>query len=135
MVTVGLLGIVLAMEEKEPGIMQRPPRQPSTPIIMPWLTPRIFFVGLAILITGFLLFELELSLGASLETARAAAVNAVIFIEIFYLLNSRSLIYSPFNIGFFKNKWLIGGIIECCLPSAAFHKCTLDEPNFWISSY
>jgi cation-transporting P-type ATPase F len=110
MVTVGLLGIVLAMEDKEPGIMQRPPRVPNAPIITSELTPRIFFVGVAILAAGFLLFEWELGLGASLETARAAAVNAVIFIEVFFLLNSRSLKYSPFQIGFFKNRWLIGGI-------------------------
>lgn len=111
MVTVGLLGIVLAMEDKEPGIMQRAPRAPSTPIITSSLAPRIFFVGFAILIAGFLLFEWELHLGASLETARTAAVNAVTFIEVFFLLNSRSLQYSPFKIGFFKNRWLIGGII------------------------
>jgi len=111
MVTVGVLGIVLALESKDPGIMERKPRDPSDPIITGWLAPRIIFVGLMILLSGFLLFEWELSLGASLEVARSVAVNAVVFTEIFFLFNSRSLIYSPFKIGFFSNRWLIAGTI------------------------
>jgi len=104
-------GIVLALESKDPGIMERKPRDPSDPIITGWLAPRIIFVGLMILLSGFLLFEWELSLGASLEVARSVAVNAVVFTEIFFLFNSRSLIYSPFKIGFFSNRWLIAGTI------------------------
>ena len=120
MVTVGVLGIVLALESKDPGIMERAPRDPSDPIITGWLAPRIVFVGLMILISGFLLFEWELGLGASLEVARSVAVNAVVFTEIFFLLNSRSLIYSPFQIGFFKNRWLIAGIIAMVGLQALF---------------
>jgi len=120
MVTVGVLGIVLALESKDPGIMERAPRDPSDPIITGWLAPRIIFVGLMILLSGFLLFEWELSLGASLEVARSVAVNAVVFTEIFFLLNSRSLIYSPFQIGFFKNRWLIIGIIAMVGLQALF---------------
>ena len=120
MVTVGVLGIVLALEDKDPGIMERAPRDPSAPIITPWLAPRIIFVGIMILISGFLLFEWELSLGASLEVARTVAVNAVVFTEIFFLLNSRSLIYSPFRIEFFKNRWLIAGMIAMVGLQALF---------------
>jgi cation-transporting P-type ATPase F len=120
MVTVGVLGIVLALESKDPGIMERAPRDPSDPIITGWLAPRIIFVGLMILLSGFLLFEWELSLGASLEVARTVAVNAVVFTEIFFLLNSRSLIYSPFQIGFFRNRWLIVGIIAMVGLQALF---------------
>ena len=64
-----------------------------------------------IMVSGMLLFEWELGLGESVEVARTVAVNAVVFTEIFYLFNSRSLVYSPFQIGFFRNKWLIFGII------------------------
>ncbi len=110
MVTVGVLGIVLALEKKEPGIMQQPPRDPQASIISKWLLPRILFVGGMITLSGFLLFEWELSLGASIETARTAAVNALIFTEILYLFNSRSLRFSPFKIGFFSNAWLIAGV-------------------------
>jgi Ca2+-transporting ATPase len=44
----------------------------------------------------------------------------VIFIEIFYLLNSRSLVYSPFKIGFFKNRWLWFGIAGMVLLQILF---------------
>ena len=111
MVTVSVLGIVLALENNDPGIMERQPRDPSASILPAWLTPRIIFVSLMILLSGFLLFEWELGLGESVEVARTVAVNAVVFTEIFFLLNSRSLIHSPFTIGFFSNRWLIAGII------------------------
>jgi magnesium-transporting ATPase (P-type) len=39
------------------------------------------------------------------------AVNVVIFVEIFYLFNARSLIRSPFQLGFFSNPWAVGGAI------------------------
>lgn len=114
MVTVTLLGLVLGLEPIEPGIMQRPPRDPDALILSKVLLRRIILVGILILIGAFGLFEWEMVRGASLPVARTVAVNLVIFVEIFYLLNSRSLRYSPFVIGFFKNSWLwlgIGGMV------------------------
>ena len=110
MVTVTLLGLVLGLEPIEPGIMRRPPRDPDMPILSKVVLRRIILVGILILIGAFGLFEWELIRGASLEVARTVAVNLVIFVEIFYLFNSRSLTYSPFKIGFFKNRWLWLGI-------------------------
>jgi Ca2+-transporting ATPase len=60
------------------------------------------------------LFEWELALGASVEEARTVAVNVVVMVEIFYLLNCRSLTESMFRIGAFSNRWLfvsIGGML------------------------
>ena len=47
----------------------------------------------------------------SLAEARTVAVNVVIFVEIFYLFNARSLTRSPFQLGFFSNPWAVGGAI------------------------
>lgn len=44
----------------------------------------------------------------------------MIFVEIFYLLNSRSITLSPFKIGFFKNRWLWLGILGMVLLQALF---------------
>jgi Ca2+-transporting ATPase len=110
MVTVTLLGLVLGLEPIEPGIMQRRPRDLNTPILSKVVLRRIILVGMLILIGAFGLFEWEILRGESLEVARTVAVNLVIFVEIFYLFNSRSLTYSPFKIGFFRNKWLWLGI-------------------------
>jgi len=88
MVTVTLLGLVLGLEPIEPGIMQRAPRDPDSPILTKVVIRRIILVGLLILIGAFGLFEWELLRGEPLEVARTVAVNLVIFVEIFYLLNS-----------------------------------------------
>jgi Ca2+-transporting ATPase len=120
MVTVAVLGLVLALEPREPGIMQRPPRNPNAPILTKALLLRIILVGVIILIGAFGLFEWELMRGKSLDVARTVAVNVVVFVELFYLFNSRSLHYSPFKIGFFSNRWLWLGVIAMVLLQMAF---------------
>jgi cation-transporting ATPase F len=111
MTTVGVLGIVLALEPKEPGIMKRPPRDPQTPILTRELIIRILLVGMIILIGAFGLFEWDLLQGGSVAQARTIAVNVVVVVEIFYLFNCRSLKYSPFGIGLFSNIWIIIGVV------------------------
>ena len=41
MTTAALLGLMLAFEDKEPGIMERPPRRPETPVLTRELGLRI----------------------------------------------------------------------------------------------
>jgi cation-transporting ATPase F len=110
MTTVAALGIVLAMETREPGIMKRPPRRPDAPILTRVLIWRIVMVSVIILVGAVSLFELELQSGASLAAARTVAVNTVIMVEVFFLLNCRSLTYSMFQIGVFSNRWVLVGI-------------------------
>jgi len=47
----------------------------------------------------------------NLELARTVSVNTLVMIEITYLLNSRSLYKTIFQLGIFSNKWVIVGII------------------------
>jgi magnesium-transporting ATPase (P-type) len=35
----------------------------------------------------------------------------IVFVEIFYLFNARSLTRSPFQLGFFSNPWTVGGAV------------------------
>ncbi len=116
MVTAAVLGTTLALEPKEPDIMQRKPRNPKASILSGPIVWRIILVGLIILAGAFGLFEYELGRGASVEEARTVAVNVVIFVEILYLFNARSLTRSPFQLGFFSNPWAIGGAVGwCCI--------------------
>lgn len=120
MTTVAVLGIVLALELKETGIMNRPPRDPQAPILTRALLFRIMLVGTIILIGAFGLYELELMLGGSVDQARTVAVNVVVFVEIFYLYNCRSLTKSSFRIGFFSNPWIILGTLGMILLQLIF---------------
>jgi cation-transporting ATPase F len=120
MVTAAVLGTTLALEPKESDIMQRRPRDPKAPILTRTLLLRILLVGLIILGGAFGLFEYELARGASVEEARTVAVNVVIFVEILYLFNARSLTRSPFQLGFFSNPWAIGGAVGMVLIQMLF---------------
>ncbi|MEJ5200173.1 MAG: cation transporting ATPase C-terminal domain-containing protein, partial [Anaerolineae bacterium] len=120
MTTVAALGIVLALERKEPGIMNRPPRRPDAPILTRTLIWRVVLVGVVILIGAFGLFELELLQGASVAAARTVAVNAVIMVEVFYLFNCRSLTHSMFRLGVFSNRWVLVGVAAMMLLQALF---------------
>ena len=91
MVSAALLGVALSLERKEPGIMQRKPRNPQAPILSGTLIWRILLVDVIIFAGAFGLFEYEQMRGASLAEARTVVVNVVIFVGIFYLFNALSL--------------------------------------------
>ena len=110
MTTAGALGLVLAMEPREPGIMQRAPRHPDAPILSRRLVGRILLASVLILLGAFGIFHWETTQGATLEAARTAAVNVIVLIQLFYLLNCRSLTRSIFSIGLLSNRWLLAGI-------------------------
>jgi Ca2+-transporting ATPase len=120
MTTVGVLGLVLALEDKEPGIMQRAPRDSQAPILSNVLLWRIAVVGLLILAGAFSLFEWEQHNGASLAQARTVAVNVVVMVQIFYLFNCRSLTQSMFHVGVFSNRWLGIGVLVMLLLQSGF---------------
>lgn len=111
MTTAGFLGLMLAFEPREPGIMERPPRNPDTPILTGELITRILLVGTLLLIGAFGLFGWERAAGASLAYARTVAVNAFVIMELFYLFNCRSLSRSILELGFFTNRWVFGGAL------------------------
>lgn len=120
MTTALLLGLMLAFEGKEPGIMARPPRRPETPVLTRELGFRIGLVSLMLLLGAFGLFESALLHGKSVETARTMAVNMFVFGELFYLFNCRSLHYSMFKLGVFSNRWLLFGVIAMSLLQVLF---------------
>lgn len=110
MSTAVFLGLMLAFEPKEPGIMERPPRDPKSNILSGGLVIRILLVGFLLLVGAYGLFEWELSQGESELVARTVTVNVFVFGELFYLFNCRSLRYSVFKLGFFSNPLLLVGV-------------------------
>jgi magnesium-transporting ATPase (P-type) len=111
MTTSVALGLMLAFEPKEPGIMQRRPRDPGQPLLTGALVERILLVGVLMLVGAFGTFLWELDRHGSVAEARTAAVNVFVMVEIFYLFNCRSLDYSMFYIGVFSNRWIVWGVL------------------------
>jgi len=110
MATAIFLGLALAFEPKEKGVMERPPRPTSAPILSPLLVWRTVLVGVLIVSSATLLFLWERANGAPLAQARTAATAAVVVIEMFYLLNCRSIELAPRAVGWFSNPSIFVGL-------------------------
>jgi Ca2+-transporting ATPase len=119
MITAVLLGLGLAFELKEPGIMQRQPRAPRSPIISTAVLVRIGVAGVILLIGAFALFEWSQAIGGSVEEARTVAVNVFMSVQIFYLFACRSLRRSLFTYNPFGNRMIVLGVaVVVCLQLA-----------------
>ncbi len=91
MVTTVNLAIALAFEKPEADVMRRPPRSPRAILMEGAVLWRIPLVGGLMVLGGYGMFNLVLDQGGSLEAARTAALNTIVLIECFYLLNARYL--------------------------------------------
>jgi cation-transporting ATPase F len=115
-----LLGLTLAFEPAEKGIMRRPPRPPTAPILDRVLVWRILLVGVLLLLGSFGLFLLELDRGGSLAEARTVAANVFVMVETVYLFNCRSLTRSFWAVGLFGNRWVWAGVATMLALQLAF---------------
>ncbi len=113
LVTDGLPGLALATEEKEPGIMKRPPIDPQAGIFANGVALQIIWIGL---LMGFV----SLGVGYLYWLEDSDPVNGVWRTMIFTTLvlgqmgNAlaiRANRASVFTIGFFKNKMMIGAVL------------------------
>jgi Ca2+-transporting ATPase len=121
MTTAILLGLMLSFEPKEPGIMDRPPRDPKAPLLSPDILKRVGLVSLLLAGGAFGVFYwLRLSQDASLEEAQTAATTVFVIGEMFYLFNCRSLTRSMFSIGLFTNMPAIWGSLAMVALQVAF---------------
>jgi cation-transporting P-type ATPase F len=121
MTTVILLGLMLVFESKERDLMQRPPRGPKTPIMTFPVVMRIGLVSALMLAGAFGLFVWEQAAhAASVAEARTIAVNVVVMVLVFYLLNCRSLTHSMFAVGVFSNLWIYAGIASMVAAQLLF---------------
>jgi cation-transporting ATPase F len=110
MTTAVALGLMLAFEPKEKGIMDRPPRDPRRPLLTGTLVWRILLVSALLVAGAWWLFEWEKAGGATEAEARTAAVNLFVMVELFYLFSCRSLTGSAWRAGLFTNRWIAVGV-------------------------
>jgi cation-transporting P-type ATPase F len=110
MTTAVLLGLMLAFERVEPGVMRRPPRQPSEPLLTRALAMRVLLVSVLLLTASFWLFHHEQARGSSAAEARTVAMNVFVAVQLFYLFSCRSLSGPARKLGLFSNRWLLSGV-------------------------
>ncbi len=91
MVTAATLGLTLAFEPPEPGVMRRPPRRPDEPVLSRFLVWRVMFVSVLFVVAVFGMFEWAMARGLPIEEARTIVVNTLVALEIFYLFSVRFL--------------------------------------------
>jgi magnesium-transporting ATPase (P-type) len=91
LVAEAALGLALAFEPAEPGVMRRPPRHPEAPLLSRFLLWRVVLVSLLFAAVSLGVFFGALELGRDLESARTLVVNALVVLQVFYLFNVRYL--------------------------------------------
>ncbi len=122
------LALPLAFEVKEPNVMKRPPRNPEEPLFNSFVTFRVFFVSILMTVGTIVLFKWEYADALSkdmvqtdaLARSQTMAVTFIIFFQIFYLINCRSLTDSVLKIGIFSNRLIFLGIGTILVLQALF---------------
>ncbi len=121
MVSAVTLGMALSFEKMESGVMRRPPRNSTEPILSGFMLWRIVFVSALLTAGPFVLFLWESARGVSVEESRTVAVNALVMGEICYLFNCRYLLAPTFSReGFFGNRIVLLSIAVLLLLQLAF---------------
>jgi len=121
MITAVFLGLGLAFEPKEAGLMLRRPRRHGAPILSWPVVTLISVTGLILLAGAFVLFDWATDQsGVSLEEARTIAVNTFMAVQTFYLFNCRSLRRQAFTINPFGNRMLLLGVLVTIALQAAY---------------
>jgi magnesium-transporting ATPase (P-type) len=97
MITAVTLALSLVFEPAESDVMQRKPRDIQAPMLSGFMTWRILFVSLLMVLGTFGLFLWERLHGVDIETARTVAVNTLVIAEVCYLFNTRFLTASALS--------------------------------------
>ncbi len=112
LVTDGLPAIALGVDPGDPDLMQRKPRKPNESIFSKDV--KAYLIGMPILMSAMLLFAYFMhapwTSDLHLLEARTQLLTAMIVMELVIALSMRSLRYSLFKVGPFKNKYLLAAI-------------------------
>jgi cation-transporting P-type ATPase F len=110
MTTAVFLGLTLAFESKERGIMRRPPRPPDRPLLTARLLRQIGLISALLVVAAFVAYQWELADGGSVAQARTTAINVFVCVQIAYLFSCRSLDGPALRSGQGRNRMLAVGI-------------------------
>lgn len=116
LVTDGLPAMALGLESPEPGIMKRKPRPKHEGVFSGGLGWIIFSRGIYIAFITILAFLVGFTWAGAdgsegLLLARSMAFTTLVFGQLFYVFECRSERLSPFELGFWGNKYLTGAVL------------------------
>ena len=109
LVTAVTMGMMLAAEPAEPGVMNKPPRRLGKRLLGKLVLWRCFFVCTLLVCIVLGCYHWSLSEGRSLEKSRAEAFNVLVFGEIGYVITTRFLKLSTFHPRVFRGNPLCFG--------------------------
>jgi magnesium-transporting ATPase (P-type) len=98
LILAATLGLALAFEPSEAGVMRRAPRRPDAGLLTPFILWRVVFVSVLFAGVSLGIFFWALDTGRDLETARTMVVNTLVVLEIFYLFSVRYLHMTSFTL-------------------------------------
>lgn len=109
--------MALALEPSAPDVMQRPPRDPSTPLMTPRFGWLIVWQGGVLAGCSLAAFGLGLrwygTEGDGLHHAVTIAFMALALAQVAHVFNARSTTRSAFSAGVMANRWLWGATLVC----------------------
>ncbi|MFC2022875.1 cation-translocating P-type ATPase [Chloroflexota bacterium] len=105
--TDGLPAIALSVDPPDPGIMRQKPRPRNQTIFTRPVIGYLIGAGVWTAIATLGIFIWALNSGKSHAEAQSIVFVSLILIQFFNAFNCRSLDYSLFKVGPFKNKWLL----------------------------
>ena len=109
LVTDGLPGLAMSLEQQEKNIMQRPPRPPDESIFAHGMWQHILWVGL--LIGGLSLGAQAWAWHGGSENWQTIVFTVLTFSQLLHALAIRSETESLFSIGFFSNPQLLFAVL------------------------
>jgi magnesium-transporting ATPase (P-type) len=111
LVTNGIQDVALAFEPGEGDELLRPPRSPREPIFNRLMVERVIVSAMVIGIVAFLLFQLLLTRGYTLDEARNGTLLLMVLFENIHVFNCRSEIRSVFLHSPLRNPILLFGTV------------------------
>ncbi len=142
LVTDGLPALALAVDPKDPALMQRPPRRPEARILERDRIILMFGQGLFMALITIVTFAYCLyGMDQNLERARTLTFMVLIGAQLAHAFNCRSDRLSLFTIGLWTNKpllWAVGGstLLQVGLVlnpwTREVFKLSSFDPEHWI---
>lgn len=122
LVTDGLPAMALGVDPNDRDIMNRPPRNPGESVFSRGLSRKIITRGVQIGFSTVLVFASVYLFKNDLPLARTMAFCTLVFSQMFHVFDCRSEIFTIFEAGFLRNKFLIGAAsISICMQLSVIY--------------